>query len=365
MQIEEHVPLAAFTTLGIGGPARWMLTVTSEEDVAEAVRFAHGCNLPIFVLGGGSNLLVADEGFPGVVLRMALTGIVEERTSDGAVLLCTGAGESWDAFVQHAVDEDLAGVECLAGIPGTVGGTPVQNVGAYGQEVAETIALVRCFDRHTGEFVELSNADCGFAYRTSVLNTAERGRYIVVRVDFRLQRGGSPKLAYADLRRHFGLPVAGAPETTTPQLSPTLAEVADAVRTIRRGKGMVFDLADPNSRSAGSFFRNAIVPQETLLRVSEAAGVGVDAVPHWPAGDGLVKLPAAWLLERAGFVRGFSLGKAGISTRHTLALVNRGGATAADLIALRERVVADVREKFGITLEQEPVSVGPPSPLCP
>jgi len=356
--IEEHVALAPFTTLGIGGPAKWFLTVTSEDDVAEAVRFARGCDLPLFVLGGGSNLLIADDGFPGVVLHMAIRRMEQEAMPEGHPLLRVGAGESWDGLVQFAVERDLAGMECLAGIPGTVGGTPVQNVGAYGQEVAETIAVVRCFDTQTQAFVELSNAECGFAYRTSIFNTTERGRYIVVRVDFRLRPDGAPKLAYADLRKHFGLLVAGVSDVTTPQALPSLAEVAEAVRTIRRGKGMVFDPADPNSRSAGSFFRNPIVSHEALLHASEVAGVGVDTVPHWPAGDGMVKLPAAWLLERAGFVRGFALGNAGISTRHTLALVNRGGATAADVIALRERIIADVRAQFEIELEQEPVSVG-------
>ncbi|SEC40253.1 UDP-N-acetylmuramate dehydrogenase [Terriglobus roseus] len=358
MQIEEHVQLAPFTTLGIGGPARWLLTATTQADVVAAVDFARERTLPVFVLGGGSNLLIADDGFAGVVLRMAIPGISKEIATDGRTLVRAGAGEPWDGFVQFAVAADLAGVECLAGIPGTVGGTPVQNVGAYGQEVAETIAVVHAFDTQTGGFVELSNEDCGFSYRTSVLNTSERGRYIVVRVDFRLQPGGAPKLAYADLRKHFGFTVNGVPGDVTSAASPTLSEVADAVRDIRKSKGMVFDAADPNSHSAGSFFRNPIVPQEALLRVSEASGLAVDAVPHWPAGDGLVKLPAAWLLERAGFERGYALGNAGISTRHTLALVNRGSATAADMIALRERIIADVASKFGITLEQEPVSIG-------
>ena len=358
MQIEEHVSLAGFTTLGIGGPARWMLTASAEADVMEAVEFACQRGLPLFVLGGGSNLLVADEGFPGVVLHMTIRGIAQAAETDGSVVFSAGAGESWDGLVQYAVDHGLAGMECLAGIPGTVGGTPVQNVGAYGQEVAETIVAVRCFDTQTGTFVALSHADCGFAYRTSVLNTSARGRYIVVRVDFRLQPGGAPRLAYADLRKHFGLPVAGVSDAAASPVSPTLAEVAEAVRTIRRGKGMVLDPADPNSRSAGSFFRNPVVPKEILLRVSEAAGAGVDAIPHWPAADGMVKLPAAWLLERAGFVRGYALGNAGISTRHTLALVNRGGASAADIVALRERIIADVEALFDIRLEQEPVSVG-------
>jgi UDP-N-acetylmuramate dehydrogenase len=340
VRIEENIALAGFTTLGIGGPARWMLTATTEADVAEAVAFAQKLALPLFVLGGGSNLLVSDAGFDGVVLHMAIHGM--ERNGD---VVRVGAGEGWDGFVQYAVDAGLAGIECLAGIPGTVGGTPVQNVGAYGQEVAETIVAVRCFDTSRGEFVDLSNADCGFAYRTSVLNTSERGRYVVVRVDFRLREGGVPKLAYADLRKHFG---EGA--------SPALRDTAEAVRAIRRGKSMVVDPGDPNSRSAGSFFRNPIVGSGLLAGIAGAAGV--TEVPHWPAGDGLVKLPAAWLLERAGFVRGYAMGNAGISTRHTLALVNRGGATAADMVALRERIVADVLAKFGVRLEQEPVSVG-------
>ena len=342
MQIEEQVLLAPYTTLGIGGPARWMLTASTEEEVPAAVEFARARSLPLFVLGGGSNLLVADTGFYGVVLRMGIRGIA--RAGD---VLQAGAGEPWEALVQAAVDAGIAGVECLAGIPGTVGGTPVQNVGAYGQEVSETIQRVRCFDTASGTFLDLSNADCGFAYRTSVLNTSERGRYIVTSVDFRLQPGGAPRLAYADLRKYFG-------ERT----SPSLPETADAVRSIRRGKSMVIDPADPNSRSAGSFFRNPVISSGLLQRVAEAAGVSRDVVPHWPAGEALMKLPAAWLLEQAGFVRGYALGNAGISTKHTLALVNRGGATAAELMALRDTIVAEVERQFGVRLEQEPVSVG-------
>jgi len=342
MFLEEKVGLAGYTTLGVGGTARWFAEAATEADVIEAVAFARELEVPLFVLGGGSNLLVSDEGFPGLVLQMAITGV--ERDGD---LLRVGAGVTWDNFVQQTVDAGLQGIECLAGIPGTVGGTPVQNVGAYGQEVSETIVSVRCFDTASGQYVDLSNEACGFAYRTSRFNTTERGRYIVTRVDFRLREGDAPYLKYADLRKHF----EGASQ-------PSLAEVAEAVRVIRRGKGMVVDAGDPNSRSAGSFFRNPIVPKEILLKVSEASGVGVEAVPHWPAGEGMIKLPAAWLLEQAGFVRGFAMGRAGISSRHTLAVINRGEATAADIIALREEIVATVRLKFGIELEQEPVSVG-------
>jgi UDP-N-acetylmuramate dehydrogenase len=342
MHFEEHVRLAGFTTLGVGGAARYFAKAVTEADVADAVAFAQDRQVPLFVLGGGSNLLISDEGFPGLVLQMGIAGV--ERAGD---VLRVGAGVVWDEFVQQTVNAGLQGIECLAGIPGTVGGTPVQNVGAYGQEVSETIVSVRCFDTMTSQYVELSNAECGFAYRTSRFNTTERGRYIVTHVDFKLHEVGAPCLKYADLKKHF--------EGKT---APSLAEVAEAVRTIRRGKGMVVDAGDPNSRSAGSFFRNPIVGEELLLKVSEAAGISVDAVPHWPASEGLIKLPAAWLLEQAGFVRGYALGRAGISLRHTLAVINRGNATAADIIALRERIIETVRLKFGIELEQEPVSVG-------
>jgi UDP-N-acetylmuramate dehydrogenase len=349
MRVQQNVALAPFTTLGIGGPARWFLVAEREEDVVEAVAFAREREVPLFVLGGGSNLVVRDQGFPGAVLRIEIPGVHAAPSGEPgdatAVLLQSGAGENWDALVQHAVTRNLAGMECLAGIPGTVGGTPVQNVGAYGQEVSETIAAVRCFDTERDAFVELSNADCQFGYRTSVLNTSARGRYIVTRVDFRLQQGGPPALKYADLRKHFG---DGA--------APSLTSVAEAVRTIRRSKGMVIDPADADSRSAGSFFRNPIVPGDRLAFI--AAASGIETPPHWPAGSGRIKLPAAWLVEQAGFGRGYAMGRAGISSRHTLALINRGGATAAELLALRDRIITGVQQRFGVELEQEPVLLG-------
>lgn len=340
--MEQDISLAQYTTLGIGGAARWFARATTEAEVVEAVAFAREQALPLFALGGGSNLLVSDAGFPGVVLHMAIGGIEAEGD-----VLHVGAGENWDGLVQYAVEHGLAGIECLAGIPGTVGGTPVQNVGAYGQEVAETIVQVRVFDTHTSTFRQLSKRECGFAYRTSLLNTTERGRYIVTRVSFALQGGGAPRLTYADLRKYFGEGV-----------SPSLVQTAEAVRAIRRSKSMVLDAGDPNSRSAGSFFRNPVVAVDVLTHVAQAAGVAVDTVPHWPAGHGSVKLPAAWLLERAGFVRGYAMGPAGISTRHTLALVNLGGATCAEIVALRDAIIETVRAQFGVQLEQEPVSLG-------
>ena len=352
LNVRENEPLAPYTTLGVGGPARWFVTATTESEVAAAVAFARDRALPLFVLGGGSNLVVSDDGFPGLVLHIALPGVREElEKQDGLVYVTAAAGESWDELVQFAVDRNLQGMECLAGIPGTVGGTPVQNVGAYGQEIAQTLVSVRCFDTRTSAMVDMTNADLGFGYRTSLLNSSERGRYIVLRVTFALRhcRDASvqPNLSYADLKRMFPEPAR-----------PTLAEVAEAVRGIRRAKGMVVDAHDPDSRSAGSFFRNPIVPADVLTRVAVAAGLSEREVPHWPAGESCVKLPAAWLLEHAGFVRGLVLGRAGISTKHTLALVNRGGATERDVSALRERIVAGVRDKFGVELEQEPVNVG-------
>ena len=348
LDVRANVPLAPYTTLGVGGPARWFVTARTEAEVEAAVTFARGRALPLFVLGGGSNLLVSDAGFAGLVLHIALRGVrTEVEKLDGVVYVTAAAGEDWDALVQFTVGQNLQGMECLAGIPGTVGGTPVQNVGAYGQEIAQTLVSARCFDTHESRFVELTAADFGFGYRTSLLNGAERGRYIVTRVTFALTLGGAPNLSYADLRRQFA---EGA--------RPTLTAVADSVREIRRGKGMVVDAGDPDSRSAGSFFRNPIVSTGTLEQIAQAAGMAEAEVPHWPAGAGCVKLPAAWLLERAGFVRGTVLGRVGISSKHTLALINRGGATERDVAALREQIAAGVRERFGVELEQEPVNVG-------
>ena len=331
--IREQVSLAEYTTFGIGGAARYFAEAAVEADVTEAVSWAKGRGVPLFVLGGGSNLLVPDEGFDGLVLLMGIRGI---RRAGGN--FDVGGGESWDGLVSVTVSAGCAGMECLAGIPGSVGGTPVQNVGAYGQEVAETIVSVRAFDRYAGEFVELSNAECEFRYRESVFNTTARGRFIVTQVRFELLEGGAPRVAYADLQRRF----AG--------VSPTLAEVAEAVREIRLGKGMLIVPGDPDCRSAGSFFKNPIVPVESLGAIPE--------VPHWPAGEGRVKLPAAWLLERAGFVKGYGSGRVRISSRHTLALTNRGGATFADLMGMQEEIVAGVFAKFGVRLEREPVVLG-------
>jgi UDP-N-acetylmuramate dehydrogenase len=305
------------------------------------------------VLGGGSNLLVRDEGFAGLVVRVEIGGVVE----CGGGLLEVGAGESWDELVDRAVGMGLAGIECLAGIPGSVGGTPVQNVGAYGQEVSETIASVRAFDRVTGEWVELDKAACRFRYRESVFNTDEPGRYIVTRVRFQLRTGGEPMLKYAELRSRFGTVEPTHDDTTVmngaPKVLPTLAQVARVVREIRHGKGMLLVEGETDCRSAGSFFKNPVVGAEVLERVR--AAVGGAEVPYWPAGEGWVKIPAAWLLEKAGFVKGYGDGPVGISSRHTLALVNRGGATFADVERMEHEIIERVRAKFGVVLVREPV----------
>ena len=342
LDIREAVPLAPHTTFGIGGPARYFAVASTEEDVTTAVRWAREHNVPLFVLGGGSNLLVSDSGFPGLVLHIALRGVRQQNDQ-----FDVAAGEDWDAFVDRTVAVGMAGIECLAGIPGSVGGTPVQNVGAYGQEVAQTIEQVRAFDREADSFVELSRAQCRFRYRESLFNTDEPNRYIVTRVRFRLQRNADPSLRYAELQRRFAN-----------QPLPSLAAVAAAVRELRRSKGMLLVPGDPDCRSAGSFFKNPIIASKDLRRIAAAADMDSDAVPQWAAADHRIKLPAAWLLERAGFHKGYAEGAAGLSSRHTLALINRGDATCADIARLQDHIVAAVDAKFGLTLEREPVLLG-------
>jgi UDP-N-acetylmuramate dehydrogenase len=260
------------------------------------------------------------------------------------LILRVAAGENWDKFVSYAVSLDCAGVECLAGIPGTVGGTPVQNVGAYGQEVSETIRAVRAYDLASHAFVDMTAGECEFSYRQSRFNTTGKGRYIVTRVDYSLVPGGAPRLTYADVKRHF----------QDAAQAPSLAEVANAVRAIRREKGMYLVDGDPNSASAGSFFKNPVVDRATLAEL-EATVPGGTVVPQYPASEGKVKLAAAWLLEQAGFTKGYGSGRAGISSQHTLALVNRGGATSKEVVELSEEIIARVEKKFGVKLEQEPV----------
>jgi UDP-N-acetylmuramate dehydrogenase len=401
--VGARVALSAYTTLGLGGPAGRFVEAGDDEQIITAVREADRAGEPVLVLGGGSNLVVADEGFPGTVIQVASRGISVADAAPGAdgeaVLVTVAAGEVWDRLVEWSVAEELAGLECLSGIPGLAGATPIQNVGAYGQDVSETITEVRALDRERDEVIRLSRADCEFGYRTSMLKRAAAGlatgRFVVLSVTFRLWRarpadtetvgtevagteaadteaagtgaagrgrGLSRPVKYAELARTLGVEVGGR---------VPLAQARSAVLTLRRGKGMVLEAGDPDTRSAGSFFTNPIVSaaqfEELRRRAAERLGPQTP-VPHFPAdeappdggpAEGAVKVPAAWLIERAGFTKGYPAGGAArISTKHTLALTNPGDGTTADLLALAREIMAGVRAQFGINLSNEPVLVG-------
>ncbi len=351
--IRENVRLAPYTTLRMGGIARYFADIDHEAQLREALQFAQQHTLPIFVLGGGSNVLIADSGFSGVVIHIVNKGVTFHKLKQDAAFVTAAAGEDWDKFVQQCVAHDLAGVECLSGIPGLVGGTPIQNVGAYGQEVSETIVTVRAFDHQTNRVVEMTNEDCQFSYRASVFNTTERDRYIVLAVTYKLKPHGEPALRYADLQKHF----------TQRKTPPTLQEVRAAVLTIRARKGMVLVPNDPDCQSAGSFFKNPLVTIEKFAEVATAARKqkllsANEQVPGFAVSAEQVKIPAAWLIEKAGFPKGYEYGRVGISSKHTLALINRSNATAAELLTLVESIQRQVQERFGIVLVPEPVWVG-------
>ncbi len=347
MNILENVPLAPLTTLKIGGPARYFVEPKSFAEVSEAVQFARSRNLKMFVLGGGSNLVISDAGWPGLVLKVAIRGI-DERSEDDKTLFEVGAGEEWDRFVARAVARNCAGIECLSGIPGSVGGTPVQNVGAYGQEVAETVASVLTLDLKDGQIRELCAEACGFSYRTSIFNTSERGRFIILRVTYSLTPGGAPRIEYQDLKRHF----AGF------QQVPSLTSTREAVRRIRASKAMLITPGDEDSRSAGSFFKNPILTAAQFDDLSKRARAKGLQIPSYPALDSQKKVSAAWLVEYSGFSKGYRAGQVGISRKHALAIVNRGEASAADIVALKDHIQQRVEELWGIQLEPEPVFVG-------
>jgi UDP-N-acetylmuramate dehydrogenase len=350
LKIQENIPLAPLTTLQVGGPARYFVEASSEKEVSDAVAYASERDLPFFVLGGGSNLVIADAGWPGLALKIALPGIDTEKVGS-ETMFSAAAGEDWDRFVALTVGKGCAGVECLSGIPGTVGGTPVQNVGAYGQEVSQTIAGVRALEIATGKTLEFDNAACGFSYRTSVFNTSLRGRHIVLKVFFRLRTGGRPTVEYADLKKFFATSLVS---------NPNLQQVRDAVRSIRQSKAMLLVEGDEDCRSAGSFFKNPVVSQAQADRVQALAERRVPgkSLPKFPAADGHVKLAAAWLVEQAGFHKGYSRGPVGISRKHTLAIVNRGGASAKDVLGMKDEVVNKVMDVWGVRLQPEPVFVG-------
>ena len=344
MAPRASVPLASLSTLGVGGAARWFVRADDAQDVAAAHGWCEEQGIPWFVLGGGSNVVIADQGFDGLVLQIAIEGISITRDA-GDTLVRAGAGEDWDRVVGTVVARGLAGVECLSGIPGTVGGTPIQNVGAYGQEVAETIERVTVYDCVDREIRALSAAECGFAYRMSRFKAEAAGRFVVCDVTLRV-RPGPPTSTYAD--------VAGYLKRADVS-SPTVSIVRDAVLAIRRSKGMVVDDDDPDSRSVGSFFMNPVVTTADVERVASIAG---ERPPCFATDEGRVKIPAAWLIERSGFRRGHADGAVRISTKHPLALVNQGGATAGDVLRLATTVKRGVADRFGVWLRPEPVFVG-------
>jgi len=338
------VPLAPLTTLGVGGPARWFVRAASIEEAAAAIRWSGDERVPLFVLGGGSNLVIADAGFEGLVLQVAFDGL-DFRAAGNVTAVRVGAGERWDDVVAAAVSRGLAGLECLSGIPGTAGGTPIQNVGAYGQDVSRTITAVTVLDRTTGTATVLTGADCRFGYRTSRFKAEDAGRFLVCDVTFHLAVG-PPTLAYPDVVAEFerrGI------------ASPAVAEVRDAVLAIRRRKGMVIDPADTDTRSVGSFFMNPVVDAAHHERLTAQAG---GRVPAYELPDGHVKIPAAWLIEQSGVPRGSRSGGAGISSKHPLAIVNRGDATARDVLTLAVRIKRQVADHCGIWLRPEPVFIG-------
>ncbi len=347
----DRVPLAPLTTLEVGGPARHFVEAQDEAAVVESLRWAAARGLPVAILGGGSNVLVADAGFDGLVIRVAPRGRRFETTGTGVVTLTAAAGEPWDDLVADAVGRGLAGIECLSGIPGLAGATPIQNVGAYGQEVAETIQTVRVLDRATLQVRELGAGECAFGYRDSRFKR-QPDAFVVLAVAFALRADAAPTLRYAEL----AAALAGTAR-------PSLAETRAAVLGLRAKKSMVIRAGDPNRRSAGSFFTNPIVGAATADEVARRAGA--PQMPRFPAGAGRVKLSAGWLIERAGFTKGTRRGAAGISTAHALALVNLGGARADELIALAVEIVGAVRARLGVTLAPEPVLVGQSWPIPP
>lgn len=344
----HDAPLAPLTTFRLGGPAGRLLTATTDTEVIAAVREADDSGTPLLVIGGGSNLVIGDKGFDGTALRIATKGFALSGTT-----LELAAGEVWTDAVARTVEAGLAGIECLAGIPGSAGATPIQNVGAYGQEVSSVITEVVAYDRHTRETVTLPNEACGFSYRHSRFK-AEPDRYVVLRVRFGLEDAGgrSAPLRYAETARAMGVEQGDR---------VPLASAGETVLRLRAGKGMVLDPEDHDTWSAGSFFTNPILDEAQhaafLDRAAERLGADVTP-PAFPAGDGRMKTSAAWLIDKAGFTKGYGTGPARISTKHTLALTNRGGATTEDLLALAREVVAGVHEAFGVTLVNEPVTVG-------
>lgn len=345
--LQKHVPLAPLLTLGTGGAAHHFCKADDEATLAGALHWARRSDLPCLLLGGGSNIVCSDDGFDGLVIHVALRGVESERRGD-RVRLRVAAGEEWDMLVRRAVAEGLAGVECLSGIPGQVGATPIQNVGAYGQEVAETIAQVRCLDTTDGSARTFTGSECGFGYRHSRFKGDDAGRFAILSVDFVLKAGGSPRVAYPDL------------EARLDDAAPSLGAVRAAVLDARRAKSMLLDAEDPNGRSCGSFFLNPVVSKKRFEELQRSV---LDAqIPHYPQPTGDEKVAAAWLIERAGFRKGQREGNVGLSTKHALSIVAHEGATSSQIRAFAVQLKQAVLERVGIELSAEPRFVGFPPP---
>jgi UDP-N-acetylmuramate dehydrogenase len=341
----QGVGLAGLTTLGVGGPARWFLSAVTADDVRDACTWCQDHGVALHLLGGGSNVVVADAGIDALVLQVAVTGWAATTTGPDEIVVEVGAGEWWDHTVARLVSGGWSGVECLSGIPGTVGGTPIQNVGAYGQEAADVIDAVHIFDREAGVPATLAGHECGFGYRQSRFKGLDAGRFVVCGVRFRLRRD-APTISYPDVRRWL---------EQHGHAAPAVADVRAAVLAIRRTKGMVIDEADPDTRSVGSFFMNPVVTPDVGERLASMAGT---PPPARAVGGGGLRIPAAWLIERAGFSRGYGAGAVGLSGKHPLAIVNRGGARASDVVSFAASVKRRVAERLGVPLRPEPVFLG-------
>lgn len=332
----------------MGGGARWFVELDDRAQLAQALAWARGRGVPVFVLGGGSNLLVADDGFEGLVVRPRLRGISERREGDH-VRVTASAGEAWDDLVRYAVERGYGGIECMSGVAGSVGAAPIQNIGAYGQEVADSLVSVEVMSRESGEVSSLSAEACRFGYRDSVFKRALRDVYIVLSIDLALRSGAAPTIRYPELARALEGRAA------------TLAEARQTVLALRRAKSMLVDPADENGRSAGSFFVNPVVSVDDLAAIERSAAACLapgESMPRYAAGPGMVKLSAAWLIERAGFAKGTREGAVGLSTKHCLAVVAHEGASAAEIIRFARRISSTVRGRFGVLLEPEPVRLG-------
>ena len=342
LEIRENYPLSGLTTFGVGGPARYFALAESEDDIVQSLEFAKERGIPFLALGGGSNVLISDKGFPGIVILNRIKGF-SSSVEDGSVIVRSGAGEDWQDFADRCVGSGWQGVECLAGIPGTVGASPVQNIGAYGQDISQVVSGVRAVDAATGKAVLFSNEECGFGYRRSIFNSDSAGRYIITSVTFKLNQGGMAPVHYSELEKYL----SGATAVTP-------AQVRDAVIAIRDSKGLLVREGHESLKSGGSFFKNPVVSPDKFKEVEERIEKAGGCVNWaWPVDSGDMKLSAACLIQCAGFVRGYRKGNAGISPKHCLIVVNYGCATAGEILDFACEVRLKVREDFGIILRPE------------